>query len=298
MDHSVKLKTTLRHHLAESTESSKYTVTDWMRYRVFGVTDASLYQSIHIDNNKINSLVGMPDRVHRVSLRDLAITNLDGISTELTTSDESRFEISACNKLTSLHGLPTGLETLKLDDNTSLLNLDVDIPIKRLRVTNTQQPDASNVNTSALSTYHLICEDQIDFGKIPKLKAGSNVVIEILGNGLSGSSAYQDIMPSELSVFRLAVDSGVISFAGVNRHLTKIGTGDSHNSGTIQVPNGATDILGFAMIDGIKKIIVTGAPDANKIFQSYLTGGKLSRSQILSLRQELVEAGFVRLTGV
>lgn len=294
----MKLKTTFRRHLAESTESSKYTVTDWMRYRVFGVTDKSLYQSIHIDDDKINSLVGMPDRVHRVSLHGLAITNLDGVSTELTSSDESRFEIIGCNKLTSLHGLPTGLETLKLDDNTSLLNLDVDIPVKRLRVTNTQQPDASNVNTSALSTYHLICEDQIDFGKIPKLKAGSNVVIEILGDGLSGSSDYRDIMPSELSVFRLALDSGVISFAGVNTHLTKIGTGDNHNSGTIQVPNGATDILGFAMIDGIKKIIVTGEPNANKIFQSYLTGGKLSRSQILSIRKELTEAGFEHLTGV
>jgi O-antigen ligase len=73
------------------------------------------------------------------------------------------------------------------------LVLFVAFPIKRLRVTNTQQPDASNVNTSALSTYHLICEDQIDFGKIPKLKAGSNVVIEIFGdvnNDLSRRSRH------------------------------------------------------------------------------------------------------------
>jgi hypothetical protein len=301
----IQMKTNFKRHLAESNASVKYSVLDWMRYRVFGVKSDSLYQSIIIDDHKINSLNGMPEQVHSVRLIGLAISDLDGMPSKITSPDGSTFEIDNCHNLTSLRGLPDGLEILRLADNQQLLNLDIDIPVKRLMVTNAEQPDASSINTSALRMYRLVCEGPANFSKIPKLASGEDVVIEIMAGGLTGSSDFRDIMPTTLSVFRLALDDDTaISFAGVNKHLKKIGSGDRDSigsgahAGTIQVSSGATDILGFAMIDGIKKIVVTGTPNATQIFESYLGSGKLSRSQILSLRQDLINAGFERLTGV
>lgn len=301
------MKTNFKRHLAESnaSASAKFSVLDWMRHRVFGVRPDSLYQSIIIDEHKIDSLDGMPEQVHSARLIGLAITNLDGMPEKIKSPDDSKFEIINCHNLTSLRGLPDGLETLKLEDNQQLLNLDIDIPVKRLVVTNAEQPDASGINTSALRMCRLVCDGAVNFSKIPKLAAGENVVIEIIADGLTGSVDFRDIMPTTLSVFRLAIDDDTaISFAGVSKHLKKIGTGDRDSigsgaqAGTIQVSAGATDILGFAMIDGIKKIVVTGAPNATQIFESYLGSGKLSRSQILALRKDLTEAGFERLTGV
>lgn len=296
----MKLKTTLKRHLAESTESSKYTVLDWMRYRAFGFDSSSQPGgTLHVDDRRINSLIGIPETVYRLRLHDLQISNLNSGPEHCEPTNGSSVEITNCNKLTSLAGLPRGLQKLTISDCDSLKSLDIDIPLTQLNISGSVLPDCSTINVSSLTIFQFISDGDADLSKLPKFVPSTELMILINAERLVGSTNYRDFIPTTAAVLRFRGMSGGVSFAGINKHLTKLG--DSvEASGLVEVPGDSSDLIGFTMIDGIKSMNILGNTEANKIFNKYLreAGGKLSRSQVLSLRKELTDEGFERYAGI